>query len=133
MSEVQKRLRQTVIDHDPKTGAVVGATKLFEQWLVDVDGNDVDKLSTSVSEDVKVADVPKIWNGTTDEHVAKLGETENTLAAERAEWAEEKVALEAAIAERDSQIGLLQDQLVALTTKLTTIGQHVLAIGKTLA
>lgn len=96
-----RNLRQTIIDHDPKTGAVVGATQIFQRH-VEVDGKS--ELLPAENEDLPVDKVPSLWGGTSEGYADKLKETSEILQAER----DGQLSKDEATA---AQITLLQQQL----------------------
>lgn len=99
---IVRQHRQTIIDHDPATGAVVGATKIFQRF-VEEDGKHMGFLP-SENEDLPVKDVPTIWGDTTDEQSAKLRETADILQTERDSTAD-------TVKFRDARIAELEDLL----------------------
>lgn len=132
MPTIEKRLRSTVIDHDPKTGDIVGATKFYEQVLVDARGQVEGKLEGSVHESIGVKDVPSLWGKTSDSHAAKLQETEEVLQSERDEWAKAEAVYKTSLETANEQVRQLEAANRGLVEKLGAVGQHLLAIGKIL-
>jgi len=129
MPTIEKRVRQVIIDLDPKSGDVVGATKIIHQVLVE-DGKDVGNLSEILHEDLAVADVPTIWGGTTDNNAAQLKTTADILAAEREATAVFALERQDAISALEAQRAAAQAEASAAHGKLENIGKLVLAIAK---
>lgn len=117
---MQKKLRQTIIDHDPATGEVVGATQVFLR-SVEVEGKS--EALEPAAEPLKVEEVPKIWGGTSDAHAAKLQETESVLAAEREARKTEKEEAAAKIKE-------LEDALAEKTKDFNAAAARLVAVVK---
>ena len=97
---IVRNLRQTIIDHDPKTGAVVGATQVFQRH-VEEDGKHMGLLEAE-HEDLPVKEIPTLWGETTDAYAAKLKETSEILQSERDAHAEVDKAQNARIGELES-------------------------------
>ena len=123
---IVRRHRQTVIDHDPRTGAVVGATKIFARH-VEENGQNLGKLEAE-NEPVDVAEVPKLWGGTSDENVVALARTEAILQKERDAWAARETELlarqselETLLGERSTDCDRYKGMLIAIQRAVSTL------------
>lgn len=124
---IVKNHRQTVLDHDPKTGEIVGATKIFERRVIE---NDVDqgKLA-SENEAIELKDVPKLWGATSDRHVDAMAKAETAIAKERDDWAKEREALTGQITQLETALSQRNDQVADLQGRLQVAKQ----VSETLA
>lgn len=86
MPTIVKKLRQTVIDHDPAVeNSFDGAIRIYQQWVLDDDGTKIGQME-DVAEVVKGDDLVSILGETSAKHVLQLDQTEEILAAEREGW-----------------------------------------------
>lgn len=104
------------------------------EYHITAEGEGANHFTPKVErEEVTVEEVAKLRQHSDD----TLTASNNALNAQVQEIREAKDAAEKSceeqLAAKEAELNKLRDELVALTTKLTTIGQHVLAIGKTLA
>lgn len=129
---VIKKLRTTIIDHNPATEEIVGATKVFERFMVDEDDQEEHKIEGNYTEGVDVADIPTIWGGTTDVHVAQLQRTEELLQRERDQWARAEAVYKTTIQTCEEQLRNSEAEISELKGRLQKIGELLVGAAKVL-
>lgn len=100
--QVVKKLRQTLIDHNPDNGDFQGATRIYEKVLVDENGQVVEQVKGLINEVVPVEDLPALLGEVAGGHVKKLAEVEEILAAEREAAKNQREKLQAQIQELEA-------------------------------
>jgi len=121
---IKKKLDIIQVDVAEDDNGVVtyqGATLFYSREVWD-NGENIGKLPHETAS-ASVEEAQKILGGSTGAYVQKLAETEQILADERADWAEEKVALEARIAQLENDNTTMSNELTAASERLSTIQQ----------
>lgn len=121
-----RRHRQTVLDHDPRTGAVVGATKIFARH-VEEDGKNLGKLEPE-NEPLDLADVPKLWGDTTNEFVLAHKQSEEALVSERESRAQAEASLLARISELEGLLSARSEECDRLKGLVFQIRKVLMAL-----
>lgn len=123
---IVRQWRQTLIDHDPNTGTVVGATKIFTRFVEEA-GVNLGNLPNE-NEDLAVANIPTIWGVTSDVYSAKLAENSAILQAERDATAANNAVtagqiqdLSARLAAADVEIARLSGLVAAIQTAVNPV------------
>lgn len=123
--KVVKKLRQTLIDHNPENGDFQGATRIYEKFVVDENDEVLEKVQGSVNEPVPVEDLPALLGEVAGGHVKRLAEVEEIVANEREAAKNVKENLRKQIADLEAQLDMEVKTNQEMIAKLNEIRKIV--------